>query len=224
VTRPLIGITGALEPARRGGVAREAVLSPVAYSRAVEQAGGIPVVLPPVPPRCVPPLVAGLDGLLITCSAGPRPDRRRDTFELALAGAAIGAGRPFLAVCRGLHALNAARAGTLLPPDAMGDDPDRPGPATTPAHHVQVSAHSRLGQILGIRVSVPAGHPHRLQQLGAGLLAVAWPGDQVILETAGTVEAVEVTGHRFGIGVQWHPEEDQDPRLIAALVTAASAR
>jgi len=58
-------------------------------------------------------------------------------------------------------------------------------------HDIQVSAGSRLGRILGIRARVPAGHPHRLQQLGIGLLAVAWPDNQVI-ETVETIEAVEV--------------------------------
>src|SRR5580700_4289811 len=97
-SRPLIGITGYLEPARWADFVREAVVSPVSYSRAVERSGGIPVILPPVPIDSVPRLVAGLDGLLISCGPDldPRlygamrheqtspPDRRRDTFDLAL--------------------------------------------------------------------------------------------------------------------------------------------
>jgi hypothetical protein len=35
-------------------------------------------------------------------------------------------------------------------------------------------------------------------------------------------EALEVAGHRFGVGVQWHPEEGDDPRLLAAFVEAAA--
>ena len=235
MTRPLIGITGSLEPAWRDDGVQQAVLSPVTYSQAVERAGGVPVVLPPVPPRGVSPLVAGLDGLLITCgpalpapATGPgrpadTPEHRRHTFELTLVRAAIGAGRPFLAVCRGLHALNAAQAGTLLPPQAWPPGPrTRPSaPAMTPAHDIQVSASSRLSRILGIRATVTAGHPHRLQQLGIGLLAVAWPDDQVI-ETVEAIEAVEVARHPFGLGVQWHAEEDPDLLLIRALVAAAA--
>src|SRR6202161_1967857 len=64
--RPIIGITGELEAARWGNWIREAVVSPVSYTRAVERAGGTPVILPPVPASSVPVLIAGLDGLLLT--------------------------------------------------------------------------------------------------------------------------------------------------------------
>ena len=47
--RPIIGITGELEAARWGNWIREAVVSPVSYTRAVERAGATPVILPPVP-------------------------------------------------------------------------------------------------------------------------------------------------------------------------------
>ena len=45
---------------------------------------------------------------------------------------------------------------------------------------------------------------------------MAWADDQI-------VEAVELQGHPFGVGVQWHPEEDEDQRLIKEFVAAASA-
>ena len=64
--RPIIGITGELEAARWGNWIREAVVSPVSYTRAVERAGGTPIVLPPIPANSVPGLTAVLDGLLLT--------------------------------------------------------------------------------------------------------------------------------------------------------------
>src|ERR1043165_1711692 len=64
--RPIIGITGELEAARWGNWIREAVVSPVSYTRAVERAGGTPVILPPVPAGSVPVLIAGLNGLVLT--------------------------------------------------------------------------------------------------------------------------------------------------------------
>src|SRR5690348_18430003 len=64
--RPIIGITGELEAARWGTWIREAVVSPVSYTRAVERAGGTPVILPPVPATSVPVLIAGISGLLLT--------------------------------------------------------------------------------------------------------------------------------------------------------------
>ena len=97
MARPLIGITGQLEAAHWGDWVREAVLSPLTYTRAVERAGGTPVILPPVPPDSVTRLVAAFDGLVLTGGADVNPalyeadpheqadvpDRRRDRFELA---------------------------------------------------------------------------------------------------------------------------------------------
>src|ERR1700761_9849518 len=64
--RPIIGITGELEAARWGDWLREAAVSPVSYTRAVERVGGAPVLLPPVPPDSVSALIGQLDGLLFT--------------------------------------------------------------------------------------------------------------------------------------------------------------
>jgi len=234
VGRPIIGITGELEAARWGNWIREAVVSPVSYTRAVERAGGTPVLLPPVPPDSVPALVAGLGAVLFT---GGRdldpalyeeqrldetdvPDHRRDRFELALIRAAIDADLPFLAVGRGLHVLCVARGGSLVQhlPAKVGHDEHKPDPVKLGSHEVQLSAASQLGRMLGTTATVPAAHHQALNHMGRGLLAVGWTEqDQV-------VEAVELQGHPFGIGVQWHPEEGDDLRLMEALVAAAASR
>lgn len=229
--RPLIGITGWLDPARWRDFVKEAVISPVTYSRAVERAGGVPVVLPPLPLDTVPRLVDGLDGLVISCGPDiePRvygalrhertspPDRRRDTFDVALARAAIEAGLPFLGVCRGMHVLNVVTGGSLIQylPEVVGHDRHAPDPVKMGAHDVQISAGSTLGRLLGPHAHVPTRHYQGIQRLGRGLAAVAWADDQVI-------EAIELAGHPFALGVQWHPEEDEDPRLFQELVAAAS--
>lgn len=228
--RPLIGITGHLEPARWGYFVREAVISPVTYTRAVERAGGVPIILPPVPTESVPRLIEGLNGLIVSCGPDldPRlygairheqtsePDRRRDAFDLTLVRAAIEQERPFLAICRGMHVLNVVRGGTLIQhlPDVVGHDRHAPDPVKLAAHDVQISASSRIGQTLGTHAAVPTRHHQGIQRLGTGLLAVAWADDQI-------VEAVEVQGHPFGVGVQWHAEEDENPRLLEEFVTAA---
>jgi putative glutamine amidotransferase len=232
MARPLIGITGQLEAAHWGDWVREAVLSPLTYTRAVERAGGTPVILPPVPPESVSVLIAGLDGLVLTggtdvnpalYEAEPHeqtdaPDRRRDRFELALVRAAIEADLPVLAIGRGLHVLNVARGGTLVQylPEAVGHNGHAAGTAKMSQHDVNLSATSTLGKLLGGKVRVPALHHQAVQQLGAGLTTVAWADDQVI-------EALELDGHRFAVGIQWHPEEGDDLRLLQALVAAASA-
>jgi putative glutamine amidotransferase len=231
--RPIIGITGELEAARWGNWIREAVVSPVSYTRAVERAGGVPVVLPPVPAHSVPGLISALDGIVFTdgrdldsslYDEAPHeendpPDFRRDRFELALIRAAIDKDIPFLGIDRGMHLLNVARGGTITQhlPGRLGNETHRPDPVRLATHEVQLSAASKTGRALnGSAAKVAAGHRQGINRIGSGLLTVAWTQDQV-------VEAVELQGHAFGIGVQWHPEEADDLALFEALVAAAAA-
>jgi gamma-glutamyl-gamma-aminobutyrate hydrolase PuuD len=230
MSRPIIGITGELEAARWGYWIREAVVSPVSYTRTIERSGGTPVVLPPVPASSVPGLIARIDGLVV---AGGRdvdpslyeqsahdetdpPDHRRDRFELLMTRAAIDADLPFLAIGRGIQVLNVARGGSLTQhlPDRLGNESHKPDPVKMTTHDVQISEASKLGRVLGASALVSAAHHQAVDSIGRGLLPVAWTQDQV-------VEAVELHGHRFCLGVQWHPEEGDDMRIFEALVTAA---
>jgi len=65
---------------------------------------------------------------------------------------------------------------------------------------------------------VPTAHHQAIDRLGDGLVATAWAED-------GVIEAVEHSeaGDTFLVAVQWHPEAGADPRLIKALVAAASS-
>jgi len=230
--RPIIGITGELEAARWGNWIREAVVSPVSYTRAVERAGGTPVILPPVPATSVSVLIAGLSGLVLSggrdvdpslYDEAPHeqtdiPDHRRDRFELILTRAAIDADLPFLAVGRGMHILNVARGGNLTQhlPERLGNESHKPDPVKMTTHDLHIAAASKLSSVLGETTQVPASHHQAVNQLGTGLLTVAWTPDQV-------VEALELQGHRWGLGVQWNPEDGDDLRLFEALVKAAAA-
>ncbi|HEY1664124.1 MAG TPA: gamma-glutamyl-gamma-aminobutyrate hydrolase family protein [Trebonia sp.] len=225
--RPIIGITSELDAARWGDWIREAAISPLSYTRAVERAGGAPVMVPPVPPASVAAYIESFDGLVFSggrdidpslydqerLEASDEPDRRRDRFELALMRAALEANLPFLAIGRGLHVLTLARGGTLTQ-DLPGH---RTARARYTAHDVILGADSALGKLLGTRVEVPAAHHQAPYHLGEGLTVAGWSPDGEI------TEAVEVDGHRFGIGIHWHPEEGDDSRLITALVEAAAA-
>lgn len=229
--RPLIGITGHLEPARWGDWVREAVVSPASYARAVHQAGGVPLVLPPIPGDGVTDLVHGLGGIILSAGCdldpqlyGERPheqtgdaDPRRDRFEISVILAAVDAGLPFLAISRGMHVLNVALGGSLIQhlPAEVGHTRHAPGPGSGGRHGVRISGACRLGGIIGTTATVPADHHQAVRRLGAKLSAVAWADDQI-------VEAVELQEHPFGIGVQWRPEDGDDPRLLAAFVEAAA--
>lgn len=226
--RPIIGITSELDAARWGNWIREAVVSPVSYTRAVERAGGAPVMLAPVPPASVSSLIAGVGGLVFTggrdvdpalygqqrLDETDLPERRRDRFEIELMRAALDAGIPVLAIGRGLHVLTLARGGALtqhLPAH-------RPDLVKYLPHDVVLAADSILGKLFGTSLTAPAAH-HQAPapgRLGDGVTLAGWcAADEV-------AEAVEVDGHQFAIGVHWHPEEGDDRRLLEALVTAAA--
>jgi putative glutamine amidotransferase len=232
-SRPLIGVTTYFEAARWGVWVREAALLPASYLRAVTRAGGVPVMLPPVGLDGLSSLVEGLDGIVFAGGVDVDPalygaephgetspaQPHRDRFEMALLRAVIEADLPFLAICRGMQALNVARGGHLIQhlPDVVGHTRHAATPGKMGTHPVQISVSSAVGKILGDAAVVPTYHHQAVKRLGTGLVPVAWTDDQV-------VEAVELQGHRFGIGVQWHPEEGDDLRLFEALVDAAGTR
>jgi putative glutamine amidotransferase len=235
--RPLIGVTtsemrssGASTLRRQGEPAHAEMALGMTYLRAIERAGGAPVVLPP----CVSDvegLLARLDGVCLSGGPDLDPDaygaRVRhpelgptepslDAFEMALARAAIDRGVPLLGICRGSQALNVACGGTLHQ-HVPGHRQSEPGTETT--QEVEVLPSTRLAQLLppgALRVN--SFHHQAVDRLGAGLRIAACAAD-------GTVEAIEGTGRGFVIGVQWHAETlAADPLqlgLFEALVRAA---
>jgi putative glutamine amidotransferase len=229
VNAPVIGLSAYCEPARWAVWHAPAVLLPASYAQQVAQAGGIPVLLPPLPG--VAAAVSRLDGLVLTGGGDIDPGRYgepphprtarvsepRDAAELELLDAALSAGLPVLGVCRGMQLINVARGGTLC--QHLADDAGHaPPPGTFGSHPVRVAPGTRLASILGDGpggFEVPTAHHQAVGALGDGLVATAWAAD-------GVVEALEAAGDRFVLAVQWHPEAGADPRLIQALVAAAS--
>ena len=230
---PVIGLTAYCEQARWSHWDKPAVLLPANYAEQVAAAGGIPVLLPPLPG--VAAAVDRLDGVLLTGGGDVDPGRygaqphpatsrvseSRDAAELEVLAAAVAAGKPVLGVCRGMQLLNVAHGGTLCQHLDNGAG-HTPSPGTFGSHPVRVAAGSRLAGILGANgtgVDVPTAHHQAIDRLGDGLVATAWADD-------GVIEAVERSDGSapFLVAVQWHPEAGADPRLMKALVGAASAK
>jgi gamma-glutamyl-gamma-aminobutyrate hydrolase PuuD len=228
-SKPRIGITTYLEPTVWGVWEREASLLPRVYLDSVVAAGGVPLLLPPV--GTDPTVLDVLDGLIVaggcdvdpsTYDAAPHPetvDTRpgRDEHEKVLIRAALDRDLPLLAICRGLQMLNVTLGGTLQQhlPDVVAHDEHRPSPAIFGTTEVKVEPGTLTARVFGDRTSVQCYHHQALDAVAPGLRVTARAGD-------GTVEAAEVDGHDFAIGVQWHPEEDPDDlRLFAALVAAS---
>jgi putative glutamine amidotransferase len=237
---PLVGITTSITV---GAVPERAYVNG-AYIRAVQEAGGIPVLITPhFTPEVQAALWQRLDGLVLTGGGDIAPGRfgearhptvdevspARDELEIDLTRRAVADAVPLFAICRGIQVLNVALGGTLmrdLPsewPNALSHS--QTAPRHQPTHAVKVMGEgTHLGRLLGtLELDVNSMHHQAIKQLGEGLREVAWAPD-------GVVEGVEMPGDdRFVLGVQWHPEElvahDQAARnLFTAIVDAARRR
>ena len=229
--KPVIGVTSFVENIRWGHWSGLAALTPFAYVRAVESAGGRAVQLPP-DYAAVDETLERLDGLVATggididpalyggeqhpTMAGTRPEQ--DDAELALLRAALERDMPVLAICRGSQLLNVLRGGDIVPDIDEGDGSgDLHGNRTGEAagHDVRVRDGSRLGALLGGRSTVVSDHHQAFGRIGEDLEQVAWAED-------GTVEALEDPAKRFALGVLWHAERGgESSKLFVALVAEA---
>ncbi|SFI43692.1 anthranilate synthase component 2/putative glutamine amidotransferase [Streptosporangium canum] len=226
MSRPVIGITCYVEPAKFTVWEMTTALLPYDYVDHVVRAGGQPVILPPAGD---PAALAGrLDGLILAGGGdvdparyGAAPHERtghvrgfRDDAEFGLVRAALERGIPFLGVCRGLQVLNVALGGSLLQhlPDVVGHHEHAPAPGGFGRMPVRPVPGSRLAKILDVETADVAHYHHQAaDRLGAGLTATAHADD-------GAVEAVELEDHPFALAVQWHPEADAESPLFEELV------
>lgn len=234
MSRPVIGITSYVEPASWAAWKDvPAVLVQHAYVRHVHAAGGLAVVIPPLPDDAdetvAREVLARLDGLILAGGVDVEPSRYgrqphpavqparpdRDGSELLLARVTADDDVPVLGVCRGMQVMAVASGGSLEQhiPDRLDHHEHSPAPGMYGEHPVEVAPGSRLHDILGDRVTVATYH-HQGVESAPGYESVGWSTD-------GLVEAFEVAAAPFRLAVQWHPEVGPDPRLFEALVAAA---
>ena len=228
--RPLIGITTYAEPlASWGHWTLPAALIPLAYVRAVDRAGGRPLLVPPSDDGVAETLDV-LDGIVFsggsdidpeTYGEEQHPETRdlrpeRDDAELTLLQAALERDMPVLAVCRGSQVLNVALGGDLIQhlPDEVGHDIHKHTPGEYSDHDVALEPETRLAALLGDHAPVKSHHHQGFGRLGSGLREAARADD-------GTLEALEDPSRRFVLGVLWHPEAGEDQRLFVELVEEA---
>lgn len=227
---PLIGIIGRVLSFSDEG-RRDAFSSSQPYSRAVAASGGLPVLLPPLPraPQLTEQYLDRLDGLLLPGGGDVEPHRYgqqpitdslygmvslHDEFDLAMIHAAIERDLPVLAICRGMQVLNVSQGGTLVQDLTAGGH-------WMCEHPVEVDAGSRLARALGTTSlqHCYSVHHQGLDRLGERIVPVA-------ADPEGLVEAVELEGASWIVGVQWHPEdttsaEPAQQRLFDELVRRA---
>jgi putative glutamine amidotransferase len=135
-----------------------------------------------------------------------------------LARASGQSGLPVLGICRGMQVMAVAAGGDLVQhlPDILGNETHLPAPGVYGRHEVKIEPGTRLASVLGDRVEVAHYH-HQGVGRHPGLNPTAYSHD-------GLLEAFEDPDAPFRLGVQWHPEQGEDPRLFEALVEAARER
>jgi putative glutamine amidotransferase len=233
---PVIGIT--LSPFHTNTTSQENPPSWPAYARAVASGGGSPVFIPTLlEPNRTEALLDRLDALVLSGGGDIHPERygeeistdldepdpERDAFEFASLNFALERQMPFLGICRGIQVMNVVLGGTLIQ-DIPSEYPqnlphvqleeDR-----NPHHVVKLHSGTMLGEVFGgTEIEVNSFHHQAIRAVATGLRVSGRSRD-------GIIEAVELEGFPFGVGVQWHPErmlqQESSQSLFRALVKAA---
>lgn len=238
--RPIIGVTSQPKSTKGSSGDLDSHVVGHTYTDAVLLAGGLPVILSPVPNEDVSTVVDRLDGLLISGGGDieprryreePHPSIRRtsadrDEFEIALTREAQARHLPVLAICRGLQIVNVALGGTLIQdiPSALGSiDHTVIGHAVYDGHQpVTVESNSLIAKATGrTDLMVNSIHHQAVKDLAPGFRAVAWAND-------GVIEGIEYQDERWPLlAVQWHPEylssnsDEVSHRLFEGFVDSA---
>lgn len=210
------------------------------YVKAILQAGGIPVVIPAYEDlSLVKEVVDRLDGVLLSGGGdldpalySRRPNAhlgsvspRRDAAEIAIARYVIWeTDKPLLGICRGVQVMNVAMGGSLyidLPNEGKLAHSLGMYPRHQVTHEIEVTEGTQLAKAMGAGKNwVNSFHHEAVKDLAEGFAVSArsLPDD--------VVEAIELPGDRFVLGVQWHPEEltarQEAKQLFQNFVAAAS--
>lgn len=201
------------------------------YTKAITAAGGIPLLIPlGLSDEDMQAIFDRVDGILLPGGGDVEPgmyngrknarmwgiDPARDRTEIFMTRAAVSQIKPIFAICRGIQVMNVALGGTLwedilsLVPDTIDHDQPDKMPRNHLSHTVTLSEDSDVARHMGKTTSwVNSMHHQAIRDIANELEMTATAPD-------GIVEAAEVPGHPFAIGVQWHPENliGDDPAML----------
>lgn len=217
---PIIGLSCYIENARWGAWSTRAAIIQTAYIEKIQNSGGVVVVIPPGIHSTR--TIERVDALVLAGGADVDPERYgaealettdrprtdRDESEISLYLAARTRGIPVLGICRGLQIMTVAHGGTLhqhLP--AISPNTTHRDSETIFSHHFAHFAQgSLINKLTGVeQVRVNSAH-HQAVDSPGDLLVTGWAEDH-------TVEVCEDPSHAFVLGVQWHPEQSDNPQI-----------
>lgn len=211
MSQPIIGISG---NHYKTGDHTEPLLSytQTCLVNAIEDAGGIPLILPVTRPELAEQYMKLVDKLVLTGGQNVEPIHyqekllidssnyfpERDRFELALIEAAHHHEKPIFGICRGMQLFNVAQGGSLHQ-EVLGHWQENTG--NQPSQDLYFPIESQLSQIYAQEPTVNSFHRQAINKLAPSLEITALSPDKQ------TIEAVQSTrdSHTF-LGVQWHPE------------------
>lgn len=217
--RKLIGITSSQEAAKFYPI--EFTL-PKLYVRAIEKAGGLPVILPIIEddPELIREMVERVDGIVLSGGVDVDPllfgeephhdlgriDPARDFFEMHVAKVALELNKPILGICRGCQMINVVAGGTVIQdiPSAVGVEKvikhAQNAPRWYVTHTAEIIPGTKLADIFeSAELKINSFHHQSVDLPAPGFIVSAKAKD-------GVIEGIESMNHDYAIGVQWHPE------------------
>lgn len=197
---------------------RQFVTNP--YIQAVRYSKGLPIILPLVrSDRILEQYTEICDGFLF-CGGGditpllfgeePKDNSGKtcitvDLFQIRLMKMILQTSKPVLAICRGMQILSVACGGSvwqdmkMIPGSNILNHMQNSSARSDISHRIRTERDSRLRQYIGSTLYVNSYHHQAVNAPGKDMLVSARAQD-------GTIEAIELSGHPFALGVQWHPE------------------
>ncbi len=226
--KPLIGILPSISQSKEDKIlGLEKVFVSRTYVEAVEQAGGIPIIIPVnINEESIKQQIGLVDGVIISGGVDVNPVlyneepkkelgyicADRDYFDLMCVRFSIDMNKPIFGICRGIQVINVALGGNVYQDISYTNSDTKhfqEAESYMGTHYIDIKKDSILYEILGDKALVNSFHHQCIKDLAEGLEPIAHSRDNII-------EAVQSIDDNFIIGVQWHPEMmfDHDDKML----------